>query len=189
LRQLELDRDAALAGDLFGAESIKPSTATSDVPKPSAAASSPSPAAAAAAPASASRVVPDNAALKAGARLEEAALDTDADVDKFVADLGKRLEKLGKSALASKRIAKLIAGVTEESIKLGVLRMDDVGELKRIMTVKHNDMNAKIKKGDKKKTTAAANKPTVQIARNAFMHGDISAPQDERDYNAEDDFM
>lgn len=123
--------------------------------------------------ASPSAAVPANALLKAGARIEEVALDTDAEVAKFVLDFGARLEKLGKSALASKKIAKLISSLTDETIKLGVLRTDDVGELKRQMTVKHNDMTAKQKKGDKKGVNAkAAAKPVVALARNAFMHGD-----------------
>lgn len=167
---MEEDRDAALAGDLFGMDSLKAREATSDLPQLSAAAASAAQAASpSAADSSSSSAIPANAALKAGARIEEAVLDTDKDVDKFVADLGKRLEKLGKSALASKKILKLITGVVDETIKLGVLRLDEVGELKRIANVRHNDMTAKMKKGDKKKPTAAAAKPVVALARNAFM--------------------
>jgi len=183
LRKMELDRDTALAGDLFGAESLaKPSEASSDLPQASnsfaaaaAAAEELNPMAAApaaAASSSAAAAVPANAALKAGARIEEVALDTDADVTRFVSDLGKRIEKLGKTQLSSKKVLSLLTQLVEESVKVGVLRIDEVGELKRIVTVKHNDMNAKIKKGDKKKATAAAAKPVVALARNAFMHGD-----------------
>jgi hypothetical protein len=178
LRRLEEDRDAALAGDLFGSESVRPKDVSSDLPgtvgaKAAAAASSSATAASSASSSSSSSIVVANAELKVGARIEEAVLDTDADVEKFVSDLGKRLEKLGKSAMASKKIAKLISSLTEETIKLGVLRMDDVGELKRIMTVKHNELTTKQKKGDKKgaNKTAMA-KPVVALARNAFMHGD-----------------
>jgi hypothetical protein len=170
LRRLEEDRDAALAGDLFGSESVKVKDITSDIPGSKAAESNA--AAVAAVSSSSSSAVPANASLKAGARIEEAVLDTDADVDKFVADLGKRLEKLGKSAMASKKICKLISSLTEETIKLGVLRMDDVGELKRIMTIKHNDLTTKQKKGDKKGAKVTTAKPVVALARNAFMHGD-----------------
>jgi hypothetical protein len=183
LRKMELDRDAALAGDLFGAESMaKPGDASSNLPQASSnnsfaaaaaaaealnplAAASPAPAAAAAAASG----LPTNAALKAGARVEEVALDTDADVTRFVGDLGKRLEKLGKTQMSSKKVLSLLSQLMEESVKIGVLRLDEVGELKRIVTVKHNDMNAKVKKGDKKKATAAAAKPVVALARNAFM--------------------
>ena len=180
LKRLEEERDAALAGDLFGVESIKPREASSDLPgagakaaasSVAAAAASPAPAAAASSSAS-SAVITPNSLLKAGARLEEAVLDTDADVDRFVADLGRRLEKLGKSALASKKILKLTAGIMDESVKLGLLRLDDVGELKRVVTVKHNDMTAKLKAGGKKKPATAA-KPAPALARNAFMHGDV----------------
>lgn len=173
LKRLQEERDAALAGDLFGAESIKPKDATSDLPGSKAAT-----AAAAASSSDATAIAPgtvvaSNAALKVGARIEEAILDTDADCDKFISELGRRLEKFGKSALASKKIAKLITGLTEETIKLGVLRIDDVGELKRVMTVKHNDMTTKQKKGDKKGANKAPSKAPVSLARNAFMHGDI----------------
>lgn len=166
---MEEDRDAALAGDLFGMDSMKPREATSELPQLSAAAASAAQSASPSAAASSSSAIPANAALKAGARIEEAVLDTDKDVEKFVADLGKRLEKLGKSSLASKKILKLITGVVDETIKLGVLRLDEVGELKRIANVRHNDLTAKMKKGDKKKPTAAAAKPVVALARNAFM--------------------
>jgi hypothetical protein len=179
LKRLEEARDAALAGDLFGIDAVKPRDATSDLPGSSkaAAASSSSSSSAAAAPAqvgdlgfTTGKAEVPNAALKVGARIEEVELETDAQVDKFISELGRRLEKLGKSALASKKIAKVIANLTEETIKLGVLRLDDVGELKRIMTVKHNDMTTKQKKGDKKGANKAAPaKPTVALARNAFM--------------------
>ncbi len=96
-------------------------------------------------------------------------MDTDADVAKFVSDFGKRLEKLGKTQLASKKVLSLLSGLMEESVKLGVLRIDEVGELKRLATVRHNDLNAKVKKGDKKKPAAQAAKPVVALARNAFM--------------------
>jgi hypothetical protein len=162
-------------------ESVKPRDATSDLPGSAKAAaassSSSSSSSAAAAPAqvgdlgfTTGKAEVPNAALKVGARIEEVELDTDAQVDKFISELGRRLEKLGKSALASKKIAKIISNLTEETIKLGVLRLDDVGELKRIMTVKHNDMTTKQKKGDKKGASKAAPaKPTVALARNAFM--------------------
>ena len=197
LRRLEAERDAALAGDLFGVEAIKPRDASSDLPgsnKSAAASSSASSAAAAAsaAPASAafsssSAVVPASL-LKVGARLDEAALETDADVDRFIAELGRRLERLGKSVLASKKILKLTAGIMDESVKLGLLRMDEVGELKRMATVKHNEMTTKLKKGDKKKPTAAA-AAAPKLARNAFMHGDMGVPNDADSYDAQDDFM
>ena len=184
LRRLEEERDAALAGDLFGAESIKAREASSDLPGAAKAASSSS------SSSSAATIVSPVGFAGGIVNLDSIPLETDGDVDKFVSGVGKRLEKLGKSALASKKIAKLIANITEESIKLGVLRLDDVSELKRIMTVKHNDMTAKAKKGDKKKDAKAAAKPVVQLARNAFMHGDAYDQQTaSNDRYDDDDFM
>jgi hypothetical protein len=53
------------------------------------------------------------------------------------------------------------------------LRTINVSELKRIMTVKHNELTTKQKKGDKKGANKTATaKPVVALARNAFMHGD-----------------
>jgi len=182
LRKMELDRDAALAGDLFGSDNLRDAKdASSELPGSHAAALAAAealnPMAAAAAPAAAAASSSNvasisNSALKAGARIEEIALDSDADVAKFVTEFGKRLEKLGKTQMASKKVLSVIVGVMEESVKLGVLRIDEVGELKRLATVRHNDLNAKVKKGDKKKPAAAAAKPVVALARNAFMHGD-----------------
>jgi len=192
LRRMEEDRDAALAGDLFGAEHVRTANDVvgSQVDSQGAAAAA---AAAALNPMAAAVPIPaasvsgsnDSASvvssglvvpaglLKPGARIDELILDTDADVQRLILELGKRFEKLGKSVLASKKILNIISGVMEESVKIGVLRMDEVGELKRIVTVRHNDMNTKLKKGDKKKpAAAAATKPVVALARNAFMHGD-----------------
>jgi hypothetical protein len=185
LRRMEEDRDAALAGDLFGAEHTRTekdpagsqvdyqgaeaAAAAAALNPMAAAAPAPATASAASASAAAAGGVVSAALLKPGARIDELVLDTDADVTRFVSDFGKRLEKLGKSALASKKVLALISGVMEEAVKVGVLRVDEVGELKRIATVRHNDMNTKMKKGDKKKVAAAAAKPVVALARNAFM--------------------
>lgn len=172
LKALEESRDAALAGDLFGAESLRPIDASSDLPGSGSASASAASAAAASSPAPAAAPLA-NDPMKGSMTLSSVALETDADVDRFVSELSKRLEKMGKSVLASKRIARLIMGVTDESAKLGVLRLDDVGELKRQMTVRHTELTNKMKKGDKKGANKQAAKPAPTLARNAFMHGDI----------------
>jgi len=200
LRLLEEARDAALAGDLFGAEAIKPKDASSDLPGSSSAAAAAAPASssssssavaasvdATAVPSHASSLLPSNAALAGGPRLDELPLTTDADVQSSIKILSRRLEKLGKSNLASKKILKLLWGVTEECVKVGVLRMDEVAEIKRLATVKHNELTAKQKKADKKGNKKTENKPTVTLARNAFMHGDdfggqVDDPTDDYDF-------
>jgi hypothetical protein len=128
--------------------------------------------------------IPSTLELKGGMRLECAELSTDAQMETFAAELGKRLEKEGKTAQSSARVAKLIKAIIDETAKLGLLRLDDAGEVKRYATVKHNDMTTAAKKvGAKKAPVKAA--PTLKAAGKGvdkFGYGDD-------DNYADDDFM